>query len=134
MGLFALLALSASFQAQQQPTHWLGELRILSAPGETVSSEQGPDFTVHHVRKDGRVLLSAYHGTHPNVSHYRLQRFRRACGVQYFRLWSRGSRPARIEGYLVRREAFVSHLFGEAVTGNREALRAFERRIDFPDC
>ena len=131
--LLSLLALTAFVQAQPE-THWLGELQVRAEPGESGSSDEGPDFTVRHIRKDGRILFSAYHGRAPNVDSYRLQRFRRACGAQYFRLWSRDSGPARIVGYLVRREAFASHLFGTAVTGTRQELRAFERRIVFPDC
>ena len=118
--LLTLLALSVSLQPPRE-AHWLGELSVRAEAGESASSEQGPDFNVYHIRKDGRVLFSAYHGTAPNVDHYRLQRFRRACGSQYYRLWSRDSGPARIVGYLVRREAFASHVFGEAVTGTRQA-------------
>lgn len=131
--LIPLLALSLIYQAPPE-THWLGEFRVRAEPGESVSSEEGPDFTVRHVSKDGRTLFSAYHGTHPNVDFYRLRRFRRACETEFFRLWSRDSGPPRIVGYLARREAFATHVFGDAVTGTREALRAFERRIVFPAC
>ena len=132
--LVLFLALSAAAPRAAPETHWLGEVQIVAEPGESVTSEEGPDFTVRHIRKDGRTLLSAYHGTHPNVDFYRLQRFRRACGVEYFRLWSHDSGPRRILGYLVRREAFATHVFGDAATGTREALRAFERRIVVSDC
>src|ERR1043165_7501246 len=97
MGAVSLLALSGAFQAPPA-THWLGELQVSAEPGESVRSEEGPDFTVRHVTKDGRVLFSAYYGTAPNLDSYHMQRFRRACGAEYFRLWSRDSRPARIVG------------------------------------
>ena len=128
-----LLAATAALQSPPE-THWLGELRIRAEAGETVSSEQGPDFIIVHVSKDARTLLSAYHGTAPNVDFNRARRFRRACGTEFFRLWSRDSGPRRIVGYLIRREAFSTHLFGEAVSGTRQSLRAFELRIIVPDC
>ena len=128
-----VLAVTAAFQSPPE-THWLGEVRIRAEAGESISSEEGADFTVRHVSKDGRALFSAYHGTAPNVGFYRTQRFRRACGTEFFRLWTRGSGPRRIVGYLVRREAFSTHVFGDAVSGTRESLRAFERRIVVPEC
>jgi hypothetical protein len=128
--LFGVLAV-----AEPQPApHWLGEIRILAKPGETISSEEGPDFTVRTVLQDGKPLFSAYHGNYPSVDHYRRQRFARACDAEYFRLWSRDRGPKRVVGYLVRRETFATHLFGDAVTGTRKALRAFERRIVIPRC
>lgn len=121
--------------AQPQPaTHWLGEMQVLAEPGESVSSEEGPDFTVRTVVRDGKPLFSAYHGNYPSVGQYRAKRLKRACGIEYFRLWNRERGQRRIVGYLVQREAFATHLFGEAVTGTPKALRAFERRIVFPDC
>jgi hypothetical protein len=121
--------------AQPQPaTHWLGEVQVLAEPGESVTSEDGPDFTVRTVLRDGKPLFSAYHGNYPSVDQYRAQRFKRACGTEYFRLWSRERGQKRVVGYLMRREAFATHLFGAAVTGTRQALRAFERRIVVPDC
>lgn len=131
--LLGFLTLFAALQARPEP-HWLGEMQIVALPGESVSSREGPDFTVRNISKDGRILFSAYSGRAPAIGHYRRERFRRACGAEYFRLWSRSPGPARIEGYLVHNNEFYTHLFGEAVTGTRASLRAFERRIIFGRC
>lgn len=116
------------------PDHWLGSLSVKAEPGETVRTREGPDFTVRDVVRDGRTLFSVYEGPAAAVDGLERKAIRRACGITFYRLSAKIGGQSRNVGYYGRIGNFDVHLFGDSATGERRALKAFERRILFPRC
>lgn len=131
--IFAVALLLAAFQPSggQVPLHENGFCAGISwitlRAGETVTRDNGPDFTVWRVRGQGDAWWGAYAGNASQVSGLDAQRFVERDGVT---ITARSDRDG-FRGYLAEnRQGWQNHFFGAVFHNSREDLAFFDR-IDF---
>ncbi|MEI9928327.1 MAG: hypothetical protein WDN44_12335 [Sphingomonas sp.] len=128
--MMPLLLMLAAPQAAAAPDHFCSGLSSIALrPGETMTRQEGPDFTVFYVQGAG-ADFGVYAGNYAQVMNDARTQFMKRGGLTVMRVADHGD----FHGYLVTdAHGLQNHFFGSVFKGD-DGDAAFFDRVRFGPC